>query len=159
MNEKTIRLFLVDKIPSFLTKIHQEQYTFGYIALDGDDDIHIQSRGEAPNCSFKLKIEQTDGFHTQHHEFPITQSTFEQLSKPDTQFVQFSEVVYFTEEDSFTVREYADLQGLKIIVKSFPSYEEAVNYEPQEWFGEEVTDNSNYTSKAIWSRLNHKSQV
>lgn len=104
-----------------------------------------------PKCYFTYKGKGT--LAREEHEFEIPQDEFDSLFSHQHSGI-ISKTRYIIKRDSDENRIEVDvyhgsLTGLITAEVEFDSAQEAVDYNPPEWFGEDVTENAQYKNRNL----------
>lgn len=149
------RKFLV---PNFNPKDHEVIATKQILQYYLSDKPELRIRqvihndGE-PTCKFTYKGEGT--LAREEHEFDIPRSEFESLRSKFCSTGAIVKTRYILKRDSDGNRIEVDiyqgkLEGLVTAEVEFDSAQEAVDYIPPEWFGEDVTENDMYKNRNLY---------
>ena len=118
------RKFLVDKIPADLEKYSHKELEQGYLCRE--PVVRVRREGEAYVLTYKSK-----GLMVrEEYNLPLNKEAYEHLK---------------IELDIF----HGKHEGLILAEVEFASEEEANQYCPPEWFGEEVTFSSQYHNSVL----------
>lgn len=155
------RKFLLGKLPDVTIK-GIFQITQHYLAI-GDESVRVRSKidilkpEQPPVCT--LTIKKGTGLVREEVDISIDQNTYHSLTKGLTTkpiekqrnvFVYNGHTIEF---DLFFGVSYAGYV-LALFEVEFDSEEEAIQFIPPSFFGEEVTDNPAYLNQNIWKWLN-----
>jgi CYTH domain-containing protein len=139
------RKFLIENVPD-LKNCRHEYIEQGYLCAD--PEIRIRNKGN--ECFLTVKgngnLERTE------YETRITFNTYEELSMKVTGYI-ICKTRYRIPLKDGTVAELdiynGYLNGLITVEVEFDSVEAANTFEVPDWFGEEVTDSSEYKNKNL----------
>lgn len=112
----------------------------------------IHNNGNAV-CRFTYKSEGT--LAREEHEFDISLSEFENLRSRFCPLNGISKIRYILKRDELGNRIEVDvyegsLEGLVIAEVEFDSAQEAVDYIPPSWLGEDITENELYKNRYLY---------
>ncbi len=140
------RRFLIKDLPSDLDSYPSKSFEQGYLSINPvlrvrreEDDYFVTYKGRG-----KLLREE--------YNLPLTEEAYEHLiSKADGTVIKKRR--YFIPLDNDLVIELDIFEGnlspLKIAEVEFSSEEEAMAFEPPDWFGREVTDEEKYSNSSL----------
>lgn len=140
------RKFLINKIPFDLEKYSHKELEQGYLCRE--PVVRVRREGEEYVLTYKSK-----GFMVrEEYNLPLNKEAYEHLlAKADgtvlvkTRYVIPEAEGLKIELDIF----HGKYEGLILAEVEFSSEEEAEQYRPPEWFGEEVTFSSQYHNSVL----------
>lgn len=140
------RTYLLGELPADLPP--GDQIEQGYLAIDGDVEVRVRSRGEA--CTLTVK-----GGHGQvrsERELPLDDDAFAALwpLTAGRRLVKHRHVVpldggLLAEIDVY----HGALAGLRVVEVEFPSEDASGAFTAPAWFGDEVTDDPRYANQRL----------
>jgi CYTH domain-containing protein len=141
------RKFLVAELPADLDRNRCEVIEQGYIAIT-DDELEVRVRRQGKRAV--LTIKKGEGRTRMEEELEIGADRGERLW-PLTEGRRLQKSRYEIRASgglTFDVDVYAgDLEGLVTAEVEFPSEAAAEEFEPPDWFGREVTEDSHYKNQ------------
>lgn len=157
-NKEIERKFLIDKskLPD-LSEIGYDYITQYYLPTQGTGFIyrlrmiiHFNSNNRTYGCEHIQTIKGSGNKISDEYEIYLMEHQFKELL-PLCKDNRIDKLRYEIYSNHSNHKIYLDifkleLSGLYIAEVEFDSEEEADNYIPEDWFGEEVTENSNYSN-------------
>lgn len=140
--------FLIQNLPNNLENYPKKQISQGYIS-----DINPTIRVRKSNNDYFLTIKSVDGLSESEKqimnneiEFKITKEKFDSLSKKiDNNLVEKTR--YYIKLGTLTAEldlYHNFLSPLVTVEVEFDSLEKALNFQPPDWFGEDITYDKRY---------------
>lgn len=140
------RKFLVKKIPDNLDTYERIDMTQGY--LNTDPVVRVRKE----NDDYVLTYKGSGLLSHSEYNLPLNKEAFEHLLKKCDGII-ISKSRYKIPLDNNLIAELdifkGDLDSLKLVEVEFGSVEEADNFTPPEWFGEDVTTDGRYHNSYI----------
>lgn len=142
------RKFLVDRLPDPESLTAPTPIDQGYVAAGSDGtEVRLRRKGDR----FYQTIKQGQGLSRLQTEVVLSESQFEAIwpltegrrVRKDRHQIPFGQFVI--ELDVF----HGPLEGLVLAEVEFKSVEQAARFQPPEWFGEEVTNDSHYRNRNL----------
>ena len=138
--------FLVDKIPADLEKYSHKELEQGYLCRE--PVVRVRREGEAYVLTYKSK-----GLMVrEEYNLPLNKEAYEHLLKKadGTVITKTRYVIPQTKDLKIELDIFhGKHEGLILAEVEFASEEEANQYCPPEWFGEEVTFSSQYHNSVL----------
>lgn len=135
-NTEIERKFLVKKLPD-LSGLEHVKYERRYIYRANGVEIRVQKKGQ--KYEFERKVE-TSKLIRKGQKFKITEEEFNYFKSLSThEIIRDSYQVSDNPEISLKIY-HGKYEGLVRAEIEFESEKEATNFEPLDWFGEEITD-------------------
>jgi adenylate cyclase len=145
------RKFLIPKAPGWLASCRSEELEQGYLAIEADDcEVRVRhSREQAV-----LTVKRGSGLERTEVEVKLGQEQFDALwPLTDARRVSKRRHHVPTDFGRLQVDVYRGaLEGLIVAEVEFDEDERPQDFEPPDWFGEEVTGNRRYANKSLASR-------
>lgn len=130
------RKFLINKIPD-LEGLKLLPYERHFLFRGNKVEIRIQKKGEKYEFERKKK---EGSLIADKQKFEITKEEFDKLRKLSKGTI-IRDSYELRDDPKTTIKIYHDkFEGLKRVEVEFDSEEEAMNFKPYDWFGEEVTE-------------------
>lgn len=131
------RKFLINKIPKYLENYSKNELIQGYLCTN--PVVRIRRQDEEYILTYK-----STGMRSRiEEEMPLTKDAFEHLlKKTDGNVIQKTRYLLPVEEAALTIELdafHGYFEGIYLAEVEFASDAEADNFEPPEWFDEEVT--------------------
>ncbi|MDR2649404.1 MAG: CYTH domain-containing protein [Clostridiales bacterium] len=140
------RKFLLNSFPHDINQYESVEIEQSYISVD--PVIRLRRR----NNEYILTIKQTGLLAREEAEFVITKEQYERLwDKVETNVIRKTRVLIPLQDGLIAEADIyrGVLQGLLTIEVEFDSVQQAMTFNPPEWFGNEVTDNPKYSNSAL----------
>jgi adenylate cyclase len=140
------RKFLVSELPD-LEGAQVDEIDQGYLAIGTDDEVRLRRRGD----QLALTVKRGAGLSRQEAEIEIDRRGFDELW-PLTEGRRLRKRRYVVPHGALRIEVdvYADdLEGLVVAEIEFDSEEEAREFEPIGWLGEEVTGDHRYLNETL----------
>jgi CYTH domain-containing protein len=141
------RKFLLDRPPPVIDDHAPTRIEQGYLAVSDDIEVRVRSRADER----VLTVKGGHGLTRQEVSIPLTPAQFDELweltsgSRLTKQRWVISQDAVELEIDVFD----GDLEGLVIAEVEFPSEEAAAAFVAPDWFGREVTNDSDYSNATL----------
>jgi adenylate cyclase len=143
------RKFLVAEAPD-LGGTESDEIEQGYLAVGSEGEVRVRRKGD----HLVLTAKRGSGIARDEAEIEIDRAAFERLW-PLTEGRRLRKrrhVIPFDERKiELDVYEGA-LEGLLVAEIEFPSEDEARDFEPPDWIGEEVTGDARYLNETLATR-------
>jgi CYTH domain-containing protein len=143
------RKFRVGEVPG-LDAADRVEIEQGYLAIDSDAEVRVRRAGD----EHRLTTKRGHGAEREEVEIEIGAEDFERLW-PLTAGRRIAKARHRIDVGDGLTAEidvYAgDLEGLRVVEVEFPDAEAERDFEPPEWFGEELTGNERYANQALAS--------
>ena len=142
------RKFLLKTIPPDLVKYPHYRIEQGYLMATPDGK---QVRLRRTNCGCTLTFKTEEGAVREEREIEITAEQFGALW-PATAGQRLSKTRHKVPWKDLTIEVdvYAGInQGLTVAEVEFPDRATCQEFQPPDWFGEEVTDNARYSNVVL----------
>jgi adenylate cyclase len=145
------RKFLVDEPPG-LSDTPAKAIEQGYLAADEGAEVRLRRKGE----ELLLTAKRGSGLERGEAEVGLDREQFDSLW-PLTESRRLRKTRHELPHGELTIEldVYAgELDGLVVAEVEFESKREAREFEPPEWFGDEVTGDERYSNRALaeWGR-------
>jgi len=140
------RKFLVKKIPDNLDTYEKIDMTQGY--LNTDPVVRVRKE----NDDYVLTYKGSGLLSHSEYNLPLNKEAFEHLLKKCDGIIISKSRYKIPIENNLTAELdifKGDLDSLKLVEVEFGSVEEANNFIPPEWFGEDVTTDGRYHNSYI----------
>ena len=140
------RKFLVKKIPDNLDTYEKIDMTQGY--LNTDPVVRVRKE----NDDYILTYKGSGLLSHSEYNLPLNKEAFEHLLKKCDGIIISKSRYKIPIENNLTAELdifKGDLDSLKLVEVEFDSVEEANNFTPPEWFGEDVTTDGRYHNSYI----------
>lgn len=140
------RKFLVKKIPDNLDTYERIDMTQGY--LNTDPVVRVRKE----NDDYVLTYKGSGLLSHSEYNLPLNKEAFEHLLKKSDGIIISKSRYKIPIENNLTAELdifKGDLDSLKLVEVEFKSVEEANNFTPPEWFGEDVTTDGRYHNSYI----------
>ena len=140
------RKFLVKKIPDNLDTYERIDMTQGY--LNTDPVVRVRKE----NDDYVLTYKGSGLLSHSEYNLPLNKEAFEHLLKKCDGIIISKSRYKIPIENNLTAELdifKGDLDSLKLVEVEFGSVEEANNFIPPEWFGEDVTTDGRYHNSYI----------
>jgi adenylate cyclase len=140
------RKFLVP-VPPELHGTESDRIEQGYLASGEDDEVRLRRKGG----QLLLTAKRGSGLTRDEVEVELDREAFERLW-PLTEGRRLSKRRHVLRQEGLKIEldVYAgDLEGLVVAEVEFPSEEEANEFAPPGWFGEEVTEDHRYRNETL----------
>jgi adenylate cyclase len=143
------RKFLIDEPPR-LDGAEAVEIEQGYIAIDGDTEVRLRRKGDAR----LLTVKHGSGMERLEEEIEIERRQFEALwAITEGRRVSKTRHTLDWEGRSVEVDVYrGELEGLVVAEIEFDSEEQAAEFEPRAWLGQEVTEDPAYKNESLAER-------
>ena len=143
------RKFLVPGPPD-LEGAEAEEIEQGYLATGADGEVRLRRKGDARLLTAKLGA----GLSRQEEEVEIDRESFDRLWQlTEGRRLHKRRHVVPDGDRRVEVDVYeGDLDGLVVAEIEFASEEEAREFEPLDWLGEEVTGDERYLNETLATR-------
>lgn len=161
------RKFLIKSIPESLELQKITYIQQNYILATNEEEIRIRIETNEPNQrEYTLEYKKDKGaVRFEPYEIPLTENSFKKLEqvikianktkpikKERLYFKPFDKKIKQITIDSFYNKQ---LNGLQILEVEFYFDIDMAQFNPPEWFGQEVTDNTNYYNSHLWKKINN----
>ena len=142
------RKFIVNHIPSYLQIEREDKIIQGYIAFD---EKGVEVRVRNINKHFFLTVKGPGNLIRQEIEIEIDHNAFASLESLtfDRQIEKTRYITLYNHEKIEIDVYHKSLNGLITAEIEFDTFENSMNFNPPNWFGEEVTYNLNYKNKNL----------
>jgi adenylate cyclase len=138
------RKFLVEEVPEDVRRAPSRRIDQGYVALDEGAEVRVRRHGD----DLWLTIKGAGGLARVEEEVPLRPEQFDALW-PLTEGRRIEKTRHEL-PDGVEVDVYeGTLAGLVVAEIEFGSEDESAAFEPPDWFGAEVTDDSRYKNRAL----------
>lgn len=140
------RKFLVKKIPDNLDTYERIDMTQGY--LNTSPVVRVRKE----NDDYVLTYKGSGLLSHSEYNLPLNKDAFEHLLKKCDGIIISKSRYKIPLKNNLTAELdifKGDLDSLKLVEVEFDSVEEAANFTPPEWFGEDVTTDSRYHNSYI----------
>jgi adenylate cyclase len=138
------RKFLVEEVPEDVGLAPSRRIDQGYVALDEGAEVRVRRHGD----DLWLTIKGAGGLARVEEEVPLRPEQFDALW-PLTDGRRIEKTRHEL-PDGVEVDVYeGTLAGLVVAEIEFGSEDESAAFEPPDWFGAEVTDDSRYKNRAL----------
>jgi adenylate cyclase len=140
------RKFLVSGFPD-LDGTDADEIEQGYLAIGSDGEVRLRRKGER----LLLTAKRGAGLSRQEAEVEIDRASFDELwSLTDGRRLKKRRHVVPYGELEIELDVYAgDLEGLIVAEIEFVSEEDAKDFDPPDWLGEEVTGDHRYLNETL----------
>lgn len=148
MTHEIERKFLVRELPQNLESYPQHEIKQGYIQIADDG---TEERVRKKGSRFFHTVKSGSGLKREESEKEISEEEFNMLW-PKTQGRRILKTRYDIEHESLLIELdifSGDLQGLIVAEVEFKSEEESSNFEPPQWFSQELTFDDRYKNKYL----------
>lgn len=140
------RKFLLNQLPDNLEQYSKLEIEQGYLCTD--PVIRIRRQNDTYYLTYKSK----GLLSREEHNLPLNRSSYEHLL-PKIDGLLLSKTRYLLPlDDSLTIELdifHGDYQGLCLAEVEFRTEEEALNFTPPDWFGEDVTYSTEYYNSTM----------
>ncbi|HET9121403.1 MAG TPA: CYTH domain-containing protein [Solirubrobacterales bacterium] len=143
------RKFLVEEAPD-LDGTESDEIEQGYLAVGAEGEVRVRRKGD----HLVLTAKRGSGLARDEAEIEIDRDAFERLW-PLTEGRRLRKrrhLIPFDERRIELDVYEADLEGLVVAEVEFPSEDEAGDFEPPDWIGEEVTGDDRYLNETLATR-------
>ena len=140
------RKFLAPEPPD-LGGTESDEIEQGYLAVGTDGEVRVRRRGD----DLVLTAKRGSGLARDEAEIELDRSDFERLW-PLTEGRRLRKRRHVIPHGDLKVEldvYEADLEGLLVAEIEFPSEDEARDFQPPEWIGEEVTGDKRYLNETL----------
>ena len=139
--------YLVRALPKNLKVVKISKIAQYYFMLEGKSEARVRRKETGGATKYYLTIKVGEGLVRTEVEIEITKAQFDELARTTNRVVAKTRIVT---EEGFEIDIYeGSLTGLIIVEKEFSSEEEANNFVPPSWFGENVTQDKRYKNKNL----------
>ena len=140
------RRFLVEQLPEQLDTVPHKRFEQGYLSTA--PVLRVRREGDEYVFTYKGQ----GGLAREEVNLPLNPEAYAHLiQKADGLIIQKTR--YFLTQESGLLIEMdlfeGDLYPLKIAEVEFSSVEEAHSYQPEDWFGEEITGDHRFSNSAM----------
>jgi len=150
MHREIERKFLVRQLPDNLARFHHAEIAQGYlVSLDDGLQVRLRKSGDRYSLTYKRGI----GNVREEREVELTSEQFDALW-PATEGKRLAKTRYeipfgerIVEIDLYHERH----EGLVVAEVEFEEEDEATNFQPPEWLGEDVTGDPRYSNQLLAS--------
>lgn len=142
------RKFLVKELPPEIDRYPHSEIIQGYLMIT-DNGVEVRVRKRAGRCTHSVKSGK--GLVRKEAEKEITEAEFNK-HWPETLGKRVEKVRYDIEYEDYMIEldiYSGALRGLVVAEVEFESEEDSSQFEPPEWFGEEVTFDERYKNKNL----------
>jgi CYTH domain-containing protein len=142
------RKFLLKTVPADLAKYPHRLIEQGYI-MATPDGRQVRLRKTPKRCTLTFKTQ--EGAVREEREIELTTEQFETLW-PVTVGKRLTKVRHEVPWQNFTIEIdiYGGINhGIIVAEVEFEDEEQCANFQPPEWFGEEVTNDSRYSNVVL----------
>jgi len=129
-----------------------------YLALSDGEELRVRRLKDAATGETKYVLTYKSGFGLvrQEVEQPISSKLYDELMSKVRLNPLIKERTIARMPDGMTVEIDRYSQFSLIVVEvEFASEEEALNFTPPDWFGEDISSSKLYSNKQLWKKLNH----
>lgn len=129
-----------------------------YIAMDEDQELRVRRIQDVHTgeYSYTHTFKNGVGLAREEVEYEITQTIYEQVFHAFG-FVPLTKNRITATWNDLTVEiDIYDQVHFVVVEVEFDSMQEADEFQPPEWFGEEISFNKKYSNKAVWKKLQEK---
>lgn len=158
------RKFLLDGYPEDLitdgTLEVQKVYLIDqtYLALSDGEELRVRRLTDAATglSEYVLTYKSGFGLVRQEVEQPISGKLYEELMSKVrlNPLVKERTVAKMSNGLVVEIDRYSQF-SLTVVEVEFASEEDAMNFAPPKWFGEEISTSKLYSNKQLWKQLNH----
>jgi adenylate cyclase len=143
------RKFLVDQPPD-LSGVESEEIEQGYLAIGSDGEVRLRRKGDR----LLLTAKRGGGLSRDEAEVELDSQAFDRLwPLTDGRRLHKRRHVIPQGDLAIEVDVYeGDLEGLVVAEIEFPSEDEAREFDPPEWLGEDVTGDPRYLNETLATR-------
>jgi adenylate cyclase len=142
------RVFKVRRMPGNIEQYPSENIIQGYLAIDvSGAEVRLRKIGERHFETFKG----SGRLQRRELEIELGPDQFNTLW-PGTEGRRIEKIRYQIDEgdQKIELNVYrGDLEGLVLAEIEFPSWEKSEEFEPPDWLGEEVTEDSRYKNQSL----------
>ncbi len=143
------RKFLVPEPPD-LDGTESDEIEQGYLAVGADGEVRLRHRGD----DLVLTAKRGSGLAREEAEIELDSANFEQLW-PLTEGRRLRKRRHVIPHGDLKIEldVYEELlEGLLVAEVEFPSEDEAGDFQPPDWIGEEVTGDERYLNETLATR-------
>lgn len=157
MAKEIERKFIIDRMPVDISDytLSSTSIIQSYLSINDNEEVRIRHSFKDDVQCF-LTVKRGKGLERDEYEVNISHQTFLDLQpvhiKPLTKtrwYVVMSDI--HMEIDVYTSKENL---GLCIAEVEFDTAQEAEDFVPPEWFGQEVTEDKAYKNQSLWKKEN-----
>jgi CYTH domain-containing protein len=158
------RKFLLDGYPEDLitdgTLEVQKVYLIDqtYLALSDGEELRVRRLTDAATglSEYVLTYKSGFGLVRQEVEQPISGKLYEELMSKVrlNPLVKERTIAKMSNGLVVEIDRYSQF-SLTVVEVEFASEEDAMNFAPPKWFGEEISTSKLYSNKQLWKQLNH----
>jgi adenylate cyclase len=147
-NEEIERVFKVRQLPKNLEQYPSENIVQGYLAIDvTDSEVRLRKIGDRYFETYKG----TGRLQRRELEIELSPDQFNTLW-PGTEGRRIEKIRYQTNEGGQKIELNVfrgNLEGLVLAEVEFPSREKSEEFEPPDWFGDEVTEDIRFKNQNL----------
>jgi adenylate cyclase len=143
------RKFLVPEPPD-LDGTESDEIQQGYLAVGADGEVRLRHRGD----DLVLTAKRGSGLAREEAEIALDSANFERLW-PLTEGRRLRKRRHVIPHGDLKIEldvYEAELEGLLVAEVEFPSEDEAGDFQPPDWIGEEVTGDERYLNETLATR-------
>lgn len=158
------RKFIVTGVPNDVVVDKEYHILQNYLAV-GNEEVRIRARLEKGVFDYTLTFKSGGDLVRTEVCNVIERKTYYQLLGliPEDSIEKTRQVFEYNghtlELDTFENKIMQSTLSHKIVEIEFASVEDANNFVPPDWFGEEVTNDPRYKNKNIWKHINNIREV
>ena len=155
MGKEIERRFKLDGIPEGVDTVRFKLINQQFI-VTGFEEVRVRKTVSGAIIKYNLTIKRGKGLERKETEVPITEQTYNRLVEL-SQHEPLEKVRYEVELENGKIAEidrFFHDTSLVVVEVEFKTVEEAEQFKPPIWFGEEITRKSQYNSVDLWKSIN-----
>lgn len=158
MAKEIERKFIIDRMPVDISDytLTSTAIVQSYLSINDNEEVRVRRSTFRNDVQCFLTVKRGKGLERDEYEVSISHQSFLDLQPMHTKpliktrwYVIISDI--HMEIDVYTSKENS---GLCIVEVEFDTVQDAQNFCPPFWFGEEVTNNKNYKNQSLWMKEN-----
>jgi len=129
-----------------------------YIAMDENQELRVRRLVDLDNneVTYTHTFKNGIGLAREEIEYSITATIYDQIMNAFGYVPLTKDRITAQFEEGIVEIDIYDQVQFNVVEVEFQSLEEANQYIPPAWFGEEISFNKKYSNKAIWKKLQEK---
>lgn len=157
MSKEFERKFILDRMPTdivgyIIDRVFIKQ---DYLAITEDEEVRIRKMSSSFGDVYFHTIKQGSGLERDEFEVRIKKETYRSLLPIDTVSLCKDRFIVKIDGVKMEIDCYeSELNDLTIVEVEFDTAQEAVNFTPPLWLGEDVTNDKHYKNHNLWKKIN-----
>lgn len=157
MSKEIERKFKLKRVPSDLIDhiIDQTLIVQDYLAISDTEEVRIRKSINNTNNLYYLTIKTGCGLEREENDILISEQTYSSLHRIGSKPIVKERFLMVVEGVRIELDVYLnDLEGLVIAEIEFYTMQQAIDFKPPAWLGEDVTEDEQYKNKNLWIKIN-----